>query len=188
MSNPTSRVDLSGGLSKFLTDNNLLVQKKKNRDPQTTPLPDGQSNGRATAEWGDLVDDFMLALMGAEGLLPFEPTPVSTTDATPTVLDTVTLEDDKVTRITWRVVGRVNGSNDDAVYGEFTARYIDDGGVSALWDIESSTPADYSPSATLTTANISVAAPSGQDVVLSVIGEAATNIDWQAKRIVEEFF
>ena len=114
------------------------------------------------------------------------PATTTTVDATPTVADTVTLTDDATTRITWRVVGREQGNLDNAIYAQWTVRYIQAGGVVELWDFESSTPFDYSPSGTLTTATTSVTQPGGVPT-LTVTGEGVLNILWEVKRIVEVF-
>ena len=64
MSNPVNTVDMTGTLADFLTANNLLVQKKKDK---TGGVVDAAgTNRRVGANWGDFVDDFMIAFFTAK--------------------------------------------------------------------------------------------------------------------------
>jgi len=110
---------------------------------------------------------------------------VSTVDATPVIAQSIAVASNTIVRVKSTVWGRVSGSNDDAVYGLHIARYINIGGVTSLWDLETSLPADYSPAATLTTAK-SLISLVGSNIRINVTGEVATNIDWRVRTEVEE--
>ncbi len=201
MSNPVSVINLNDTEAVFLARtnqfgeaNSVLIQPKRNKKPGDGTLSPGfaatESKSRTLAQWFDMVDDFVLEWFrtGGGGIVPLTPPAVQTVDATPTIVDTVPLPADKVTRVTWRIVGRETGQEDNAIYAQWTNRYIDDAGVSALWDIESFTPRDASPLSTLAVTVTTAVALNGNDVELTVIGEVGVNIDWEIKRIVEDFF
>jgi hypothetical protein len=194
MSNAVSRHDLNETLALHLartgptgSANSNLIQQKFDKKGEI--VTEGDSSTRKISAHDNYLDDFVLEWYrtGGGGVVPQTPASIQTTDATPTVVDTVTLSQDKVTRTSFRVVGRETGQEDNAVYAEFTHRWIDDAGTSAQWDVESGTPSDYSPAATLTTAAVAVTLV-GSVVTVTATGELATNIDWTVKRVVEEFF
>ncbi len=193
MSNPVSRIDLNDTEAAFLARtgptgeaNSNLIQQKQDKAGST--ITEGDSRTRDIAAWKNMFDDFMLEWFrtGGGGAVP-QKVKLTTPEAVPTVGDTVTPADDTIVRIVWRVVGRVNGDNDNAIYGTWTARYINDGGAVTLWVTESFTAADFSPAGTLTTALTSVNI-SGGDIEITVRGEGGTAIDWEIDRTVEVFF
>src|SRR4030067_539990 len=91
-SGPISYANLTSGVSAFVTAFQDLLQQKY--DKRGTSLSAGDSSANAVAQWANLIDDQLLALVSAieDGVLgdtALPPIAGQTTDATPSVLETV---------------------------------------------------------------------------------------------------
>lgn len=109
---------------------------------------------------------------------------VSTTNATPTTLHTVTLNTASRGIIEVRLVG-YDYTNDKALTCVKRVRYKkSSGGVLTLGTVEDETALEYDGALTTATFNI---INSADNAVVQVTGEAATNITWKATILVTNY-
>lgn len=183
MANSPSNIDFSVPLSTFLA---TAVSDGTWSDVISTAKVDEASNpATATAIrlyagqlWSNLMDDLLLSLYSLnEGAKVYSQT---TGDATPVDISTLaTLSTDGET---FAIRVQVSARTDAAAGGE-----VLDAEIGGLFYRESGTVLITNPTSSISRVGLTTAIPelviSGDDILLRVTGEAATNIGWTARAV-----
>lgn len=183
MANSPSNIDFSVPLSTFLatavsdgTWSDVISTTKV--DEASNPAPASQIRLYAGQLWGNLMDDLLLALYSLnEGAKVYSQT---TPDATP--VDVGTLATLPTDGDTFAIRVQVSARTDAAAGGE-----VLDAELGGLYYRASGVVLVTNPTASTSRVGLTTAAAelviSGDDVVLRVTGEAATNIGWTARAV-----